>query len=159
MTARLNPYARHAALVKPLIDYGQTVEAAGLEPALRELVKIRASQMNGCAVCLDLHIRSAREAGETEERVYMLGAWRESTLFSAREKAALAWTEALTRLAETHAPDADYEAMRGHFDEAEAVTLTMLIGVINAFNKLGVGFQVPAMRMSLKQANLQTAAA
>jgi len=150
MTARLNPYARHAALVQPLIDYGQTVEAQGLEPALMELVKIRASQMNGCAVCLDMHIRGAREAGETEERVYMLNAWRESALFTPREKAALGWTEALTRLAETHAPDTDYEAVREQFSEGEAVSLTLLIGVINSFNKLGAGFRVPALRKSLK---------
>ncbi len=152
MTARLNPYAAHAALVQPLIDYGQTVQAAGLEPALMELVKIRASQMNGCAVCLDLHIRAAREEGETEERIYMLSAWRESSLFTAREKAALGWTEALTRLAETHAPDADYAAVMQQFSEAEAISLTLLVGVINSFNKLGVGFRVPPMRRSLRQA-------
>jgi AhpD family alkylhydroperoxidase len=150
MTARLNPYARHASLVQPLIDFSQAVEAGGLEPSLMELVKIRASQINNCAVCLDLHIRGAREEGETEERVYMLNAWRESSLFSAREKAALGWTEALTRLSETHAPDADYEVMREQFGEAEAVSLTLLIGVINAFNRLGAGFRVPAMRKSLK---------
>ncbi|MGA0603435.1 carboxymuconolactone decarboxylase family protein [Caulobacter sp. KR2-114] len=151
MTARLNPYAATAQVVQPLIDYGQTV-AAGLEPSLVALVEIRASQINGCAICLDMHIRGAREAGETEERVYMLNAWRESRLFTPREKAALGWTEALTRLADSHAPDADYEAVMAQFSESEAVTLTMLIGVINSFNKLGVGFRVPPLRKSLKQA-------
>jgi AhpD family alkylhydroperoxidase len=109
---------------------------------LVKLVEIRASQINGCAICLDMHTREAREAGETPERIWMLGAWRESRLYSERDKAALGWTDALTRLSETRAPDADYDAMAAQFSEADQVKLTMLIGVINSFNKLGVGFRV-----------------
>jgi AhpD family alkylhydroperoxidase len=141
MTSRINPYA-NMDLVKPLIEYASTVAGSGLEPNLVKLVEIRASQINGCAICLDMHTREAREAGETPERIWMLGAWRESRLYSEREKAALGWTDALTRLSETRAPDADYDAMAAQFSEADQVKLTMLIGVINSFNKLGVGFRV-----------------
>jgi AhpD family alkylhydroperoxidase len=139
--SRINPYA-NMELVKPLIDYAQTVAASGLEPSLVKLVEIRASQINGCAICLDMHSREAREIGETDERIIMLNAWHESTLFNDRERAALAWTDALTRLSETHAPDADYALVAAQFSEAEQVKLTMLIGVINSFNKLGVGFKI-----------------
>jgi len=114
---------------------------AGLEPALLELVRIRASQINGCAFCIDMHTADARKQGETEQRLYLLSAWRESPLYSDRERAALAWTEALTLIAETHAPDADYEAMRAQFSEKEAVNLTMLIGAINAWNRVAIGFR------------------
>jgi AhpD family alkylhydroperoxidase len=140
MTQRINPYA-NLELVRPLIDYGRAVEAS-LEPTLAKLIEIRASQVNGCAICLDMHTREAIEAGETPERIWNLEAWRESPLYSAREKAALGWTEALTRLADTHAPDADYAALAAEFSDAEQVRLTMMIGVINSFNKLGVGFRV-----------------
>jgi AhpD family alkylhydroperoxidase len=106
-------------------------------------VKIRASQINGCAVCLKMHTHEARERGETEERVLMLNAWRETRLlYSARERAALCWTEAVTRLAQTHAPDEDYQALEAHFTDEEQVKLTLVISVINAFNHLGVGFRV-----------------
>jgi AhpD family alkylhydroperoxidase len=104
-------------------------------------VKIRASQINGCANCLHMHTADARKAGETEERIYLLNAWRESLLFTPRERAALAWTEALTLLSETHAPDADYEALQAHFTPKEQVDLTLLIGVINTWNRLAVGFR------------------
>jgi AhpD family alkylhydroperoxidase len=142
MTQRLNPYAAGLKLVQPLIDLANTVEAAGLERSLIELVKIRASQINGCGVCLSMHTRDARKYGESDERIIMLDAWRESALYTPRERAALAWTDALTRLSETHAPDADYEAMAAQFSADEQVNLTLLIGVINAFNRLGVGFRV-----------------
>jgi AhpD family alkylhydroperoxidase len=141
MTSRLNPYA-HAQLTQPLIEFGNVVAKMGLEPSLVELVKIRASQVNGCAVCLAMHTAEARKAGETDERMIMLDAWRESDLFSAREKAAMAWTEALTRLADTHAPDADYAQVAEQFSPEEQVKLTLMIGVINSFNKLGVGFRL-----------------
>jgi AhpD family alkylhydroperoxidase len=140
MTTRLNPYA-NLDLVKPLIAYGQTIQAR-LEPTLRELIKVRASQINGCAVCLDMHIKEARKLGETEERIYMLNAWRECDLFTDRERAALAWTESLTRLSETHAPDDVYEMVAAQFTPEEQVNISLMIGVINAFNKLGVGFKL-----------------
>ena len=142
MTARLNPYA-NMKLVQPYIDYAKSLAAnSGLEPSLLELVKIRASQINGCAICLHMHTQEARRAGESEERIYMLDAWKESSLYNPRERAALAWTEALTRLTETGAPDADYQIMADQFSPDEQVNLTMAIVVINGFNRLGVGFRV-----------------
>jgi len=146
MTHRPNPYAANPSLMQQWIDAAQAITKDGLEPSLRELVKIRASQINGCVICLDMHIREARAAGESEERIYMLNAWRESDLYSPREKAALAWTESLTRLHQTGAPDADYDMMAAQFTEEEQVQLTMSIAVINAFNKFGVGFRVPPMK-------------
>lgn len=143
MAPRLNPYAAAPALTQWLIDFSNTVAAqSGLEPRLAELVKIRASQINGCAVCLHMHTMEAREKGETEERLHLLDAWREAPFYSERERAALSWTEALTRLSETRAPDADYAAVKAQFTEEEQVKLTMLVNVINSFNRLGVGFRV-----------------
>jgi AhpD family alkylhydroperoxidase len=144
MATRLNPYA-NLDLVKPLIAYGQTVQSR-LDPTLRELIKIRSSQINGCAVCLDMHIKEARGLGETEERIYMLDAWRECDLFSERERAALAWTESLTRLSETRAPDDAYEMVAAQFTPEEQVNISLMIGVINAFNKLGVGFRLAPLK-------------
>ena len=140
MKSRINPYA-NLDLVKPLIDYAHTVEAR-LEPSLAKLIEIRASQINGCAQCLSMHTQEARAAGETEERVMMLDAWHESTLYSERERAALGWTDALIRLSETRAPDEVYAAVEAQFTEAERVNLTLMIGCINAFNMLGVGFRI-----------------
>jgi AhpD family alkylhydroperoxidase len=146
MTARINPYA-DMKLVQPFIDFSKNLAAnSGLEPSLLELVKIRASQINGCAICLAMHTQEARRAGESEERIHMLNAWQETALYNARERAALAWTESLTRLTETGAPDADYQMMAEQFSPQEQVNLTMAIVVINGFNRLGVGFRVnPAL--------------
>src|SRR5690348_1548635 len=117
------------------------VVANGLEPALMELVKIRASQINGCAYCLHMHTAAARENGETEERLYLLDAWRESPLYTDRERAALDWTEALTLVADTRAPDDVYQRLTEQFSEEEQVKLTLLIVAINGFNRLAVGFR------------------
>ena len=152
MSARMNPYVNNYALVKPLIDLAKTVHGYGLEEKLMKLVEIRASQINGCGVCLDMHSREAREAGETEERVLMLSAWRETTLYSEREKAALAWTEALTRLPEKGAPDDIYQAVQANFSEKEQIALTLLVGVINSFNRIGVGFHVPPVSQQQRKA-------
>jgi AhpD family alkylhydroperoxidase len=140
VTSRANPYAS-LDLVKPLIDYAKMIEGR-LEPSLGHLVKIRASQINGCAMCLNMHTQEARKDGEAEQRLYLLDAWRESPLYTDRERAALGWTEALVRLPETRAPDADYAAVEAQFTETERVNLTLLIGVIMSFNQLGVGFRV-----------------
>jgi AhpD family alkylhydroperoxidase len=113
----------------------------GLERPLVELLKMRASQINGCAYCLDMHSRDARRAGETEQRLYLLDAWQESSLYTPRERAALEWTEAVTRVADTHAPDAAYDALRPHFTEKEIVDLTILIGMINLWNRLAIGLR------------------
>ena len=143
MTTRMNPYADHFDLIKPLIAFGQTVQAMGLEHSLMQLVKIRASQINGCARCLHMHAVEARRQGENEDRILMLAAWRECSLYSDREKAALGWTEALTRLAETGGSDDAYEALWEHFSAEEQVKLTLIIIAINGFNRIGAGFRVP----------------
>jgi AhpD family alkylhydroperoxidase len=117
------------------------IQRCGLEKSLIDLVKMRASQMNGCAYCLDMHSKDARRMGETEQRLYLLNAWRESPLYTERERAALAWTEALTRIAETHAPDDVYEEARAQFNEAELVNLTILIGQINLWNRVSIAFR------------------
>jgi AhpD family alkylhydroperoxidase len=141
MTSRPNPFASRYDLVKPLIDFGNFSQE-GIDATLMELIKIRASQMNGCGACLFMHTRDARKNGESEERIYMLDAWRESALYSERERAALAWTEALTRIQETGAPDDVYENLNAHFSQEEQIKITLLIGAINAFNRVNVGFRV-----------------
>jgi len=117
------------------------VNNSGLEPALMELVKIRASQINGCAYCIDMHTKDARVNGESEQRIYALSAWRETPFFTDRERAALAWTEALTLISETHAPDDVYEEVRRQFTEKELVALTMAIVAINGWNRILIGFR------------------
>src|SRR5882762_626482 len=126
MTPRLNPFAAAPAPMKSWLDWSTGIQKSGLEDSLIELVKIRASQINGCARCLHMHTADARKHGETEERLYLLDAWRESPLYSERERAALAWTEALTLVSETHAPDDVYRALQAQFTEHEQVTLTLL---------------------------------
>jgi len=152
MQPRLNPFAVSSDLTKAFVEFSQQVEASGLERSLMELVKIRSSQINGCAICLDMHTRDARKQGESETRIFMLDAWRESPLFSDRERAALAWTEALTRLAETRAPDDVYAQLEAEFTPQEQVKLTMLINVINSFNRFGVGFRLNPLPVSGQQA-------
>ena len=142
MTQRINPYAVAPKLLDELIRYSRTVEAMGLEKSLLELVKIRASQINGCAICLHMHTAEARKRGETEERIFMLDAWAESPLYSDRERAALAWTDALTRLTDSHAPDDVYAMVKREFSEEEQVKLTLMIAAINSFNRIGVGFRL-----------------
>jgi AhpD family alkylhydroperoxidase len=141
MKARLIPFEVAPGSLKPMIELEKTLKNSGLEHSLMELVKTRASQINGCAYCIHMHTKDARANGETEERLYLLSAWRESPLYSDRERAALAWTEALTLVAETHAPDEDYGALSRHFTPAEQVNLTLLIGAINAWNRLAIGFR------------------
>jgi AhpD family alkylhydroperoxidase len=141
MTPRLNPFAVAPALMQSWLEFGKGVLQSGLEDSLIELVKIRASQINGCAFCLHMHTRDARARGETEERLYLLDAWRESPLYSERERAALAWTEALTLVSETHAPDDVYQAVQAQFTQEEQVKLTLLIVAINGWNRVQVGFR------------------
>lgn len=141
MKPRLNPFAAAPAAMQAWRDFGNTLLDGGLEEGLMELVEIRASQINGCARCLHMHTASARQHGETEERLYLLDAWRESSLYSARERAALAWTEALTLLPQTRAPDDIYEAVKARFSDKEQVLLTLLIVAINGWNRVQVGFR------------------
>jgi AhpD family alkylhydroperoxidase len=152
MTPRINPYAVAPQLLDGLIKYAHSVEAMGLEKSLLELVKIRASQINGCAVCLHMHAEEARRQGESEDRILMLDAWHETGLYTPREKAALAWTETLTRLTETRAPDQAYEAVKAEFSDEDLVKLTLMINVINSFNRFGVGFRVEPYTLKKKAA-------
>ncbi len=138
---RLDPHAAAPDAYKAMLALETYVAGCGLEKSLIALVKTRASQINGCAFCIHMHTREARAAGETEERLFLLSAWRESSLYTPRERAALVWTESLTRVAETGASDEDYEVARLAFEEAELVKLTLLIGVINSWNRLAVAFR------------------
>jgi AhpD family alkylhydroperoxidase len=117
------------------------VASSGLEKSLYELVKTRASQINGCAFCLDMHTKDARKAGETEQRLYALSAWHETPFYSERERAALEWTEALTLISDTDVPDALYENVRKQFNESEIVALTIAIVAINGWNRLAISFR------------------
>ncbi len=141
MKPRMNYYQAAPETIKALRAVEAQILASGLEKSLIELVKTRASQINGCAYCISVHTADARKQGETEERLYLLNAWRESPLYTERERAALAWTEAVTLIAETHAPDDLYEDVRAHFSESETVNLTMLIGSINAWNRIAISFR------------------
>ncbi len=118
------------------------VHDSTLEKPLLELVRMRASQINGCAYCLDMHSKDARAAGETEQRLYELNAWRETPFYSDRERAALAWTESLTLVSETHVPDEDFEEVKKHFSEPEIVALTMAIVSINGWNRIAIATRV-----------------
>jgi AhpD family alkylhydroperoxidase len=137
----MNYYQAAPETIKALRAVETQILASGLEKSLIELVKTRASQINGCAYCIYVHTADARKQGETEERLYVLNAWRESPLYTDRERAALAWTEALTLIAETHAPDDLYEDVRAQFSESETVNLTTLIGTINAWNRIAISFR------------------
>ena len=128
------------------------VDQSGLEPKLRELIKIRASQVNGCAHCLAMHTRDARKLGETDERMHLLNAWREAPLYSAREQAALAWTEALTLIAHDHVPDEVFEQARKQFSEKEIVDLTLAVAAINTWNRIAISMRAPPQVESAKAA-------
>jgi AhpD family alkylhydroperoxidase len=142
MTERLNYAKAFPKGIHALIELGKTISSSGLESSLLELVKTRASQLNGCAYCLDMHTKDARAAGETEQRLYALSAWRETPFFTPRERAALAWTEALTNIQQGHAADQVYAEARSEFDEAELVKLTLAITQINAWNRIAIAFRV-----------------
>jgi uncharacterized peroxidase-related enzyme len=138
---RLNAYALAPDGTKALRAVEAYLHQTTLGLRLIELVKMRASQINGCAYCLDMHSKTLRGDGETEQRVYMLNAWHEASLYTPRERAALAWTEALTRIADTHAPDDVYDELRRHFDDKEIVDLTTLIGMINLWNRMAISLR------------------
>ena len=141
MKSRLN-YAEVAPnAMKGMIELEKYVHESGLERALYELVKTRASQINRCAYCLDMHTKDAREAGETEQRLYGLSAWQESPFYTEKERAALEWTEVITRISENDVSDSLYEATRKHFNEEEMLALTMAIITINGWNRLAISFR------------------
>jgi AhpD family alkylhydroperoxidase len=132
--------------MRHLLALGAQVKASGLEPALLELVNMRASQLNGCAFCLDMHSKDARAAGETDQRLHLLPAWRETSLYTERERAALAWTEAVTLVTDGHVSDDVYAEVSPHFSEEELVWLTLAVVAINGFNRLNVAFRTEAGR-------------
>ena len=141
MQTRLNAYAVAPETLKPLLALEEQIAASGLEKSLMLLIKTRASQINGCAYCLHMHTSDALKAGETAARLFLLDAWQESKLYTPRERAALAWTDALTKVSETHAPDADYDELKAHFSDIEMVNLTLLIASINSWNRLAIAFR------------------
>jgi AhpD family alkylhydroperoxidase len=139
MTAKLNPYVVAPELMKLWMDLSQAVNGS-LDHSLVRLVEMRASILNGCANCINMHSADAREQGETEQRLYLLAAWQEAPCYTPRERAALAWTDALTKLSQGHTHASAYEALAEHFTEEERAKLTLLINVINGWNRLAVGF-------------------
>jgi len=142
------------------LDHAATKELdkAEIDPKLRELIRIRASQLNGCAYCIDMHTRDARAIGETEQRIYLLSAWREAPCYTDRECAALGWTDALTRLSEGHALESAREALKAQFTEEEQVKLTLMVNVINGWNRIAVGFGLFVDPADAKSAALAAAA-
>ena len=143
MSERLSFYKSAPGGTRIMIEMEKYLHECGIEESLIHLVKMRASQINGCSYCLDMHSRDARKLGETEQRLYVLDAWRETELFTARERAALAWTEALTLISRTHAPDSVYAEARAQFSDAELANLSLLIGTINTWNRIAIGFRMP----------------
>lgn len=141
MQQRLNIFTAAPEGAKAMMAVEAAIAASGLEHSLIELVKLRASQINGCAFCLHMHVADAVQAGETDLRIHLLSAWRESAMFTDRERAALNWTEVLTNVADKGAPDADYELLQSQFDAREQGFLSLLIGTINAWNRIQVGFR------------------
>jgi AhpD family alkylhydroperoxidase len=127
--------------LKAMYGLESYVRRSGLEPSVIELIKLRASQINGCAYCIDMHTKDARARGETEQRLYLLSAWREAPFYTNRERAALEWTEAVTLVADGHVPDDVYERVREQFSEKEMVNLTMAVVAINSWNRLAISFR------------------
>jgi AhpD family alkylhydroperoxidase len=155
MTARIDLMHATPGIVQSMLGLEKQVRRGGLDGKLLDLVRMRASQINGCAYCLDMHSKDARAAGETEQRLYGLEAWREAPYYSDRERAALEWTESLTLVAQTHAPDDVYERVRQQFSEEELLHLTLAIVAINGWNRLNIavrtvaGGYVPGMLATL----------
>jgi AhpD family alkylhydroperoxidase len=158
MTAKLDPFAAAPSQMKSCLTTSTAV-ASSLDPRLVHLVEIRASQINGCANCINMHAADAREKGETEQRIYLLSAWREAPCYTDRERAALGWTDALTRLSEWPALEGAREALKAHFTEEEQIKLTLMINVINGWNRIAVGFGLFADAAATKAVAARAAAA
>ncbi|MGH9454845.1 MAG: carboxymuconolactone decarboxylase family protein [Terriglobia bacterium] len=144
MKSRINYETVAPGAIHALLNVEHYVRQSGLEAPLLELVKLRASQINGCAYCVDMHTKDARAQGESEQRLYTVAVWNDSPFFTERERAALAWTEAVTRVSETHVADDVYQSVRQHFNERELVDLTMAIVAINGWNRLSISFRKEA---------------
>jgi AhpD family alkylhydroperoxidase len=141
MEARIDHTKVAPEALKTMLALEAYIHRSGLESSLLDLLRVRASQINGCAFCIDMHSKDARAAGETEQRLYELDAWRETPFYTERERAALAWTEAVTLISEGHVPDSVYEEARRHFSEKELVDLTMAVVSINGWNRLAISFR------------------
>jgi AhpD family alkylhydroperoxidase len=141
MESRIDPRKAAPDVYRAMFALESAVKATGLESNLLDLVKLRVSQINGCAFCIDMHSKDLRAEGESEERLYLLNAWRETTFYSERERAALAWAEAVTLIADAHAPDDVYEQARQQFGDDELVKLTLAIVAINGWNRFGIAFR------------------
>jgi AhpD family alkylhydroperoxidase len=150
MEPRLDVKKVSPAAFAPMAAFGKYLRECGLDDRLQELVKIRASQINGCAFCLAMHVRDAKKLGESDDRLHLLSAWREAPIYSARERAALAWTEAVTLVADGHVPDEVYDEVRRQFSEKELVDLTFAIVAINAWNRINVAFRTPPQLSAAK---------
>ena len=158
MTAKLDPFAAAPSLMKTWLGASMAI-AASLEPSLVHLVEIRASQINGCANCINMHAADARSKGETEQRVYLLSAWREAPCYTDRERAALGWTDTLTRLSEGPELESARENLQAHFTEEEQIKLTLMINVINGWNRIAVGFGLFSDPAAIKAVAAKAAAA
>jgi AhpD family alkylhydroperoxidase len=141
MKPRMNIFQTAPDGTKAMVAVETAIEKSGLEYGLIELVRLRASQINGCAFCINMHVDAALKHGESNKRLHLLDAWRESPLYTNRERAALNWTESLTRIAKTGAPDEDYELLKRHFNETEIAHLTLLTGAINLWNRVQIGLR------------------
>lgn len=157
MTARLDPFAAAPSLMKSWMGASLAI-ASSLDVSLVHLVEIRASQINGCANCINMHTAAARKNGETEQRIYLLSAWREAPCYTDRERAALGWTEALTRLSEQPELESAYDTLKAQFTEEEQVKLTLMINIINGWNRIGVGFALFADPEDIKALQARAAA-
>ncbi|EQA43450.1 carboxymuconolactone decarboxylase family protein [Leptospira broomii serovar Hurstbridge str. 5399] len=144
MKQRINVYEKGGNAMKPLFGLGTYLAKSIVEKSLLDLINFRVSQINGCAYCLDMHSKDLRAKGETEQRLYMLEAWRETPFYSDRERAALAWAEAITEIKETRVPDEVFEQARKQFSEEELIDLTLSIITINSFNRINIAFRTPA---------------
>lgn len=144
MKPRMNALNASPKAMQAMLGLEKHLHECGLEENLIHLMKLRVSQMNGCAYCIDMHWKDLRAAGEGEQRLYELDAWREAPFYTDRERAALAWAEGVTRVTDGHVPDALYEETRRHFDEAELADLTLAVTTINAWNRLAIAFRSPA---------------
>ena len=144
MEQRIKDQVKIQNAMKPLFSLEAYLAKSPIEKKLFNLINFRVSQINGCAFCLDMHSKDLRAEGETEQRLYMLDAWREASLYSKRERAALAWAEAVTLIADTRVPDEAYEAAKSEFTEEELIDLTVAVNTINSYNRFNIAFRVPA---------------
>lgn len=158
MTAKVDPFAVAPAQMKSWLNASLAV-ASSLDPTLVHLVEIRASQLNGCANCINMHAADARSKGETEQRIYLLAAWREAPCYTDRERAALGWTDALTRLSQGPELEGARKILHAHFSAEEQIKLTLMINVINGWNRIAVGFGLFADPEAIKATAAKAAAA